>query len=41
MLLLNARLPGGASPLARGTEVIVYDYNADTGIYYVKSLSTS
>lgn len=41
VLLLNARLPGGASPLARGTEVIVYDYNAETGIYYVKSLSTS
>ena len=41
VLLLNARLAEGASPLERGTEVIVYDYNQENGIYYVKNLSTS
>lgn len=41
VLLLNARLAEGARPLARGAEVIVYDYDEDTGVYYVRSLSTS
>lgn len=41
VILLNARLAEGASPLERGTEVIVYKYDADSGIYYVKSISTS
>lgn len=34
--LLTARLPEGAAPLPRGTEVIIYDHNSDTGIYSVR-----
>ena len=41
VLLLNARLRDGAEPLARGAEVIVYGYDQETGIYYVKNLTTS
>ena len=41
VLLLNARLSGGSDPLKRGDEVIVYEYDTESGIYYVKKLSTS
>lgn len=41
VVLLNARLTEGASPLKRGDAVIVYHYDKDTGIYYVKDLSIS
>lgn len=39
VLLLNARLGEGDFPLERGTEVIVYNYDSESGIYYVKNLS--
>ena len=41
VLLLNARLGEGAKPLPRGTEVVVYNYDKESGIYYVKNISTS
>ena len=40
VLLLNARLGEGAKPLPRGTEVVVYNYDKESGIYYVKNIST-
>jgi hypothetical protein len=40
VLLLNARLAAGDPPLERGAEVIVYKYDQDTGIYYVRNLTT-
>lgn len=39
VLLLNARLGEGDPPLERGTEVIVFNYDKETGIYFVKNLS--
>lgn len=41
VILLNARLKEGAVPLKRGSEVIVYAYDEDSGIYHVKNLTTS
>lgn len=38
-LFLNARLMPDAPPLARGAEVLVYKYDKDSGIYYVRSLA--
>jgi hypothetical protein len=41
VLLHTARRAEGADPLHRGTEVFVYGYDTEKGIYYVKNLSTS
>ena len=40
-LLLNARLGGGEERLSRGDEVLVYEYDKETGIYFVRSISTN
>ena len=37
-MLLNARLKPGIDPLKKGTEVIVFEYDSASGIYYVKAL---
>jgi len=37
-IYLNARLPGGSPALRRGDEVLVYKYDRDSGIYYVRNL---
>jgi hypothetical protein len=38
-IFLNARLMSGSPPLVRGTEVLVYKYDKESGIYYVRSLN--
>jgi hypothetical protein len=38
-LFLNARLMAGSDPLPRGAEVLIYKYDKETGIYYVRSLN--
>lgn len=41
VILINARLADGSEPLSQGAEVIVYDYNDERGIYYVRHLTPS
>ena len=41
MILINARLADGSESLSQGAEVIVYDYNDERGIYYVRHLTPS
>lgn len=38
-IILTARLVESSPPLPRGTEVLVFRYDEDTGIYYVKNLN--
>ena len=38
-LFLNARLMAGSKPLPRGSEVLIYNYDQETGIYYVRTLN--
>ena len=40
VLLLNARLSQGSAPLKRGDEVVVYEYDQERSLAYVKELST-
>ncbi len=40
-LFLNARLMADSAPLPRGTEVLIYKYDKESGIYYVRSLTES
>ena len=37
-MLLNARLSLGDAPITRGQEVLVFDFDQASGIYYVRSL---
>lgn len=37
-MMLNARLSLGDAPLLRGKQVLVFDYDQKTGIYYVRTL---
>lgn len=41
VLLLNARLSEGSTPLKRGDEVVVYEYDQEKSVAYVKKISTS
>lgn len=38
-LFLNARLMAGSDPLERGAEVLIYKYDQESGIYYVRCLN--
>lgn len=37
-MFLNARLSLGDAPMTRGQEVLVFDFDSSSGIYYVRSL---
>jgi hypothetical protein len=39
-MLLNARLKPGMPPLGKGTEVIIFEYDPERSLYFVKAITS-